>query len=65
MGCLRVTEVADEKLELTCPEERGATDEPRNSDPWNLPSGRERKREELRLIPILIQELAIKEPETI
>ena len=57
--------MADEKLELTCPEERGATDEPRNSDPWNLPSGRERKREELRLIPILIQELAIKEPETI
>lgn len=65
VGFLQVTDVADEKLE-TCPEERGAAiNEPRKSDPCNLPSGREEKREELRLTPILIQKLAIKEPETI
>lgn len=41
----------------------GAANESRKSVLWNLPSGREEKREELRLTPILIQKLAIKEPE--
>lgn len=59
-----MTRWADGRLEFTPFEQSRATKEPRKPVPQKWPSGRDEKREEPRLTSILIQKLAIKEPET-